>query len=79
MEAWNGESDGFVTRDEDLRQGGKTHYVEGFGLKDKDYLEGYLDGMNTALEFFENADDVLFAARAVRNVAEKIEKECANL
>ena len=72
MKKYDIESDGFVTKEEDLIAK-NTHFAEGFERKDKPFLEGYVRGLEVAMRFCE-AEGV-----TVEQVRERIENVAITL
>lgn len=66
------ESDGFVTKEEDLISK-HTNFAEGFTKADKPYLKGYIRGLEVAQKFLEAEDST------PQEIADRINKMAITL
>lgn len=70
------ESDGFITRTEDLRYG-DDHRAPGFQRKDKPYMDGYIDGLSVAIEFLKADEDRQSTLTKIENISRVAKAETA--
>lgn len=74
MSNYDIEDDGYITKEEDLIVQ-EPSFAPGFQRKDKPFLEGYVKGLEVAMEFCDNEQDSRAVRMQIKNVHDIVKGE----